>query len=106
MFSLLIYRDRLIGGQYIFSVVFLEYVFRHFFFQIAFEAITGDSWKSDIALDEIMWEVGHCGNFGLKLGYMLSISNVFIGISLSDPANCPQYLQHISVNHSFDPKRI
>ncbi|XP_056002874.1 uncharacterized protein LOC125661847 isoform X2 [Ostrea edulis] len=28
--------------------------------KIAFEAITGDSWKSDIALDEIMWEVGHC----------------------------------------------
>lgn len=30
--------------------------------QLSFEAVTGDSWDSDIALDEITWETGQCGN--------------------------------------------
>lgn len=29
--------------------------------QLSFEAVTGDSWDSDIALDEITWETGQCG---------------------------------------------
>ncbi|XP_048771441.2 uncharacterized protein LOC125677425 [Ostrea edulis] len=29
--------------------------------KLSFEAITGDSWDSDTALDEITWEVGQCG---------------------------------------------
>lgn len=29
--------------------------------QLSFEAITGDSWDSDVALDEITWEIGQCG---------------------------------------------
>nr|XP_022312336.1 uncharacterized protein LOC111117491 isoform X1 [Crassostrea virginica]XP_022312337.1 uncharacterized protein LOC111117491 isoform X2 [Crassostrea virginica] len=29
--------------------------------KLSFEAITGDSWDSDVALDEITWEVGQCG---------------------------------------------
>ncbi|XP_052694034.1 uncharacterized protein LOC128172280 [Crassostrea angulata] len=29
--------------------------------KLSFEAVTGDSWDSDIALDEITWETGQCG---------------------------------------------
>lgn len=50
------------------SFVLLEQKFLiSIFFKLSFEAITGDSWESDIALDDIWWKVGKCGKFKLTL---------------------------------------
>ncbi|XP_062585892.1 uncharacterized protein LOC134247569 [Saccostrea cucullata] len=34
--------------------------------KLSFEALTGDAWDSDVALDEITWEVGQCDSSKLK----------------------------------------
>lgn len=41
--------------------------------QLSFEAITGESWDSDVALDEITWEIGSCSEqaFTFKINVLL-----------------------------------
>lgn len=48
--------------------------------QLSFEAITGESWDSDVALDEITWEIGSCSEqaFTFKIKFNVLLLNILM----------------------------